>query len=67
MAEKTKIIDSVESLEKALKELRKAQEIYAEYSQEQVDAIFKAAAVAANQASDAPRQMCPLRLNFSFE
>ena len=51
MAEKKeRIVDSVESLEKALKELRKAQEIYAEYSQEQVDAIFKAAAVAANQA-----------------
>ena len=51
MAEKKeRIIDSVETLEKALKELKKAQEIYAHYTQEQVDAIFKAAAVAANQA-----------------
>ena len=51
MAEKKeRIIDSVETLEKALKELKKAQEIYAQYTQEQVDAIFKAAAVAANQA-----------------
>ena len=51
MAEKKeRIIDSVETLEKALKELRKAQEIYAQYTQEPVDAIFKAAAVAANQA-----------------
>ncbi len=51
MAEKKeRIIDSVESLEKALKELKKAQEVYASYTQEQVDAIFKAAAVAANQA-----------------
>lgn len=47
---KERIIDSVETLEKALKELKKAQEIYAQYTQEQVDAIFKAAAVAANQA-----------------
>ncbi len=51
MAEKKeKIVDSVESLEKALKELKKAQKVFATYSQEQVDAIFKAAAVAANQA-----------------
>ena len=51
MAEKKeRIVDSVESLEKALKELKKAQQIYASYTQEQVDAIFKAAAVAANQA-----------------
>ena len=51
MAEKkTALVDSVESLEKALKELKKAQQIYASYTQEQVDAIFKAAAVAANQA-----------------
>ena len=51
MAEKKpKIVDSVETLEKALKELRQAQKVYASYTQEQVDAIFKAAAVAANQA-----------------
>ena len=51
MAEKKmQIVDSVESLEKALKELRAAQQIYASYTQEQVDTIFKAAALAANQA-----------------
>ncbi|MBR6093551.1 MAG: bifunctional acetaldehyde-CoA/alcohol dehydrogenase [Lachnospiraceae bacterium] len=51
MAEKKpKIVDSVETLEKALKELRQAQKIYATYTQEQVDAIFKAAALAANRA-----------------
>ncbi len=51
MAEKKmQIVDSVESLEKALKELRAAQQIYASYTQEQVDTIFKAAAIAANQA-----------------
>ena len=51
MAEKKpKIVDSVETLEKTLKELRQAQKIYATYTQEQVDAIFKAAALAANRA-----------------
>ena len=43
-------IDSVESLERALQDVRKAQQQYATYTQEQVDAIFKAAAIAANQA-----------------
>ena len=49
MATKTNLIDSVETLESALAELRKAQEIFATYSQEKVDEIFKAAALAANQ------------------
>lgn len=44
------IIDSVEALEAALKNVREAQKKFALYSQEQVDAIFKAAAIAANQA-----------------
>ena len=45
MENKTRnIIDSVESLEKALKKLRAAQEEFATYSQEQVDKIFFAAA-----------------------
>ena len=43
-------VDSVESLERALQDVRKAQQQYATYTQEQVDAIFKAAAIAANQA-----------------
>ena len=51
MAEKKeKIVDSVETLEAALKELKKAQKIYAQYTQEQVDKIFLAAATAANKA-----------------
>ena len=51
MAEKKeKIVDSIETLEAALKELKKAQKIYAEYTQEQVDKIFLAAATAANKA-----------------
>ncbi len=45
-----KIIDSVESLEKAIKRTRKQQEIFATYSQEQVDKIFLHAASAANKA-----------------
>lgn len=45
-----KIIDSVEALESELKRVRSAQTIFSSYTQEQVDAIFKAAAMAANQA-----------------
>jgi len=44
------IIDSVASLEKAIGRTRKAQQIFATYTQEQVDKIFKAAATAANKA-----------------
>ena len=44
------IVDSVETLEIRLAEIRKAQEQYATYTQEQVDAIFRAAALAANHA-----------------
>ena len=44
------IIDSVEKLEAAIARVKAAQAEFATYSQEQVDAIFKAAAVAANQA-----------------
>ena len=44
------IVDSVEKLEKRLAEVRAAQQEYAKFTQEQVDAIFRAAAVAANQA-----------------
>ena len=44
------IIDSVEALEKAIKRIRKAQEEFAAFTQEQVDKIFLAAASAANKA-----------------
>lgn len=44
------IVDSVEKLEATLASVRKAQEAYSTYSQEQVDRIFKAAAIAANKA-----------------
>ncbi len=44
------VVDSVEKLEKAIASTRKAQEEFAKFSQEQVDEIFKAAAIAANAA-----------------
>ena len=43
------IVDSVEALEAKLAEVREAQKKFSTYTQEQVDAIFKAAAVAANK------------------
>ena len=50
MANQTKLVDSVETLEAKIAEVRAAQKIFATYTQEQVDAIFKAAALAANKA-----------------
>ncbi len=44
------IVDSVEKLEEAIERVRKAQQIFAKYTQEQVDKIFLAAASAANKA-----------------
>ncbi len=44
------IVDSVEKLEATIARVRKAQRIFATYSQEQVDRIFLAAASAANKA-----------------
>lgn len=44
------LVDSVETLEKRLREVRAAQREFSSYSQEQVDKIFKAAATAANMA-----------------
>ena len=43
-------VDSVESLEAAIARVREAQRKFATYTQEQVDAIFLAAAEAANRA-----------------
>ena len=42
-----RIVDSVEALEAKLREIRKAQAQFSTYSQQQVDAIFRAAALAA--------------------
>lgn len=44
-----KIVDNIEALEAKMQEMRKAQEIFATYSQEQVDKIFFEAAMAANK------------------
>ena len=44
------IVDTVDTLKDLLARVKKAQEQFAAYSQEQVDAIFRAAAIAANQA-----------------
>ena len=49
-AKKELIVENVETLETAIANVKEAQRIFASYTQEQVDAIFKAAAVAANQA-----------------
>ena len=49
-----KIVDSVEKLEEAIERVRAAQRKFASYSQEQVDTIFRAAALAAD------RQRIPL-------
>ncbi len=48
MSELYTIVDSVESFEKRLAQVREAQKKFADYTQEQVDAIFRAAALAAN-------------------
>ena len=44
------IVENAETFEKALERVREAQRIFATYTQEQVDAIFLAAATAANRA-----------------
>ena len=44
------IIDNVDALQVRMKEMRKAQQVFATYTQEQVDKIFFAAAMAANKA-----------------
>ncbi len=49
MAKKNVIVNSVETLLEKIAEIRQAQEVFATYSQEQVDKIFTAAALAANK------------------
>ena len=49
MGKNYEIVDSVETLDAALKKLRAAQEKFSTYTQEQVDKIFLAAASAANK------------------
>ena len=50
MAKEYKIVDSLESLEEKIKQVKEAQAKFAKYSQEEVDKIFLAAAIAANKA-----------------
>ena len=50
MSKEYKIVDSVEALREAFERVRTAQEKFAKYTQEQVDEIFTAAAMAANNA-----------------
>lgn len=44
------IVDGVDALEATIARVKAAQRVFATYTQEQVDKIFKAAAIAANQA-----------------
>ena len=50
MATHYETVDSVETLEKALKRVRAAKEKFSTYTQEEVDRIFMAAATAADKA-----------------
>ena len=50
MSKTYEIVDSMESFQKAFSRVKKAQEEFATFSQEKVDEIFKAAAMAANAA-----------------
>ena len=47
---KDRIVDSTESLQKLIEDVKKAQKEFATFSQEKVDKIFLAAAMAANKA-----------------
>ncbi|NMB33521.1 MAG: bifunctional acetaldehyde-CoA/alcohol dehydrogenase [Clostridium sp.] len=49
MRKEYEIVDNVEKLENAIKRLKKAQNIFSVYTQEEVDKIFLAAAMAANK------------------
>ena len=50
MSKEYEIVDSVEALTQTLERVKSAQKEFAKYSQEQVDKIFQAAAIAADQA-----------------
>lgn len=50
MEKEYKIVDSVEALEETIRNVKKAQQEFSHYTQEQVDKIFLAASIAANQA-----------------
>ena len=47
--EKSLVVDNIQSLEELISSVKEAQRIFSTYSQEQVDKIFTAAALAANK------------------
>ena len=47
---KSLVVDNIQSLEELISSVKEAQRIFSTYSQEQVDKIFTAAALAANKA-----------------
>ena len=47
---KSSLVDSAEQLELLIERAKKAQKIFATFTQEQVDAVFKAAATAADRS-----------------
>ena len=49
MEKEYKLVDSVETLGEAIRSVKEAQDKFAKYSQEEVDKIFFAAAMAANR------------------
>ena len=49
MSNEQKKVDSIENLQQTIETVRKAQKEFSKYTQEQVDKIFQAAAIAANQ------------------
>ena len=49
MSEEYELVDNLEKLQKMVEKVRKAQEVFSGFSQEQVDKIFETAAIAANQ------------------
>jgi len=50
MGKEYKIVDSIETLNEAIKSVKEAQRKFAKYTQEEVDKIFLAASIAANRA-----------------
>ena len=50
MKKNYEVVDNLEKLSARIKEIRKAQSLYAKYTQEEVDKIFLAASLAANKA-----------------
>ena len=53
--EKSLVVNNIQSLEELISSVKEAQRIFSAYSQEQVDKIFTAAALAANKRSEERR------------